>query len=646
MRSLSLSGSPKSARVAPDDGRLRGEQQRGEMAMTEGIGARSAAGATGYRWVVLFTGSGAAEDYQPAASAGEPPALIREITDLCLAFHPLAEIRLFPHETGATLFWRAKTTGDAIVTRVATAPNPEGVRTALEYCSAVLSDDDLRGFSNDPFAAADDLTPRIREQFLGGRTDRVPVRAGDAIQKTANGVAPAASGRPPAVPGLSADRLATAENYAALRAFCARGDTAPPSFATWWSSSASAPDRFEILLRAAPTHSLTLKEASEALARLAADLKAALPDIPAGDAVSIQLARGIVTSADSAGRTVAEAASRLHTEIPEQFRDHLTEAARLATQIATDIGALRGRLEGDVPASVGASLAAIAACCLELSHDLPRVRHPNPFGRRTAASAPAATASGAPSAPSGGQSRPLAAAAAVAVLFIGWLVVSHRGSAPARPESPDTHGAGPTTAVPQTAVVVPSAPKPVAKAKPVDPTIALMQRTQAVVLASARKRAHDDARDAAADPAGSGVGEGEVEKITLASIKSGYRDSLPADRFTSAFGPGRPEWTYARLTRVLAILTPAVHEAAMVGAVEGKASRSIASARKAMSDQQTAAPSPTPAPERHKRVAEPTAQEPTVPTAHHAAAAVAPRPAPRPTRSGEPKAGSAAQTGL
>jgi hypothetical protein len=40
------------------------------------------------RWVVLFTGTTLTADYEPTGSAGESPELVREVSNLCVAFHP------------------------------------------------------------------------------------------------------------------------------------------------------------------------------------------------------------------------------------------------------------------------------------------------------------------------------------------------------------------------------------------------------------------------------------------------------------------------------------------------------------------------------------------------------------------------------
>ena len=217
------------------------------------------------RWVVLFTGRTATDDYQPSATVGEKPALVKEVTDVCVAFHPHSDIRLFPTSGEAILFYRAKSTGEWIVTRVATAPNPDGVRTALEYCSVVLTQEDFkRLLGGNPFAAAEKggLLDRVREHFLSGA--KTPVTAAALTPVALRGGK--LSGEAPPLP-FGAEGTSTPENAKIIQDYFAARNPSngnPPTFATWWSSGGSVPSGcFDIVLRAPVARAVSLRDAAE-----------------------------------------------------------------------------------------------------------------------------------------------------------------------------------------------------------------------------------------------------------------------------------------------------------------------------------------------------------------------------------------------
>ena len=547
--------------------------------MTEGnaaIGVENQPGSLSVRWVVFFTGLGAAEDYQPAASDGETPALVKEVTDLCVALHPHSDIRLFPQDSGVLLFWRAKATKDWVITRVTTAPNPQGLRTALEYCSMVFTDADLRRLEYDPFTVISaGISERVRKQFLEGRT--TPVTMASAGPGATAASAGAKQGTSTDIPGLGNDGLASVENFAALRAYCAQRSQPPVTFTTWWSSAGPLPvGYFDVVLRAAPSAVLTLREAGDAVAALAADVKLTLPKVPPGDPVGAELARNILANADAAKRAVDDASTRINTEGPDPFRDRMVGASRLTAQTASDIMSLVQRLGLATDGTEAARLMEISERSETLAGDLPKVRHPNPFAFRAAPPTTVGTASTAPRATSG-TTKYLVPAAAVVLLLGAWYIFSRNGSAETRPAT--TTGAATGTSADRVGGVTATNPVVPATPKAVNPIVAALTQAAPAVLAPAKKMAQTNARDSAADPAADALGDRGVEKITVAAIESAYKEALPADQYAAAFGPAhRPVWTYARLAQLLPTVAPAVHEAATVGVVQGQESRKLKAA--------------------------------------------------------------------
>ena len=621
------------------------------------------------RWVVLFTGSKATEDYQPFASAGEPEALIQEVTRMGVAFHPHSEIRLFPTKEDVLLFWQAKSTGDWIVTRVALAPNPQGVRTALEYVSLIFSAADLARLGHDPFRTlALGLHDKVREQFLAKKFE--PISASLTVSTTKpSGVVEAAG-------AVSSDRASTPENIAALQALSAgrgEGSPPPPTFATWWASGGDVPsDYFEIVLRAAPIQVLTLREAGEAAGALAAEIKASLPNSPAGDAVAAEMARGLLRNADTVSSEVAGAGSHLNDESADQFRGRLTEAARVAGQVSADLTAYGRRLGGGVIHDAS-RLEGWASRYDALARDLPKVRHPNPFAaarNTTGATSSGAARTGAGS-PTAGNSAAKTSngaggngtkygmiAAAVAVLGLGGFAAMQMKSGGGK----ETAGTASTAPAPQSSphIEANSRTSGTVKNPAEDDGLALMKKSQATILPSAKKQAQEEAKKAALAAGSAGLSENAVEKITFNAVKMGYKETLSADDFKKSFTRSTP-WTYATLQQALPTLIPTVHEAAVVGATEAKAAVALQAAQERAKIAATTVATPKPTRTNDDTKGETTKQTRTAakrdsggdsekpkskpPKSSVAESSKPPKP-PKSVTSSAPKAGSADQTGL
>lgn len=492
---------------------------------------------------------------------------MEEVTSVCVAFHPHTDIRLFPQDSEAVLFWRARSTGDWVITRIATAPNPEGLRTALEYTSVVLSDDQLARLHYNPFRALDaGLHTEVRDHFLAGNFEPVPFDIPPVASSNGTGTAkPAVANGAPATP----------QNVQALRDFVAHHeDGPPPTFATWWSSGGQIPHGyFDIVLRAASSEPMSLRDAAEAASGLAAETKASLPAPPASDAVAADLVRSVAAAADAVIESVGEAGTRLNTEGPDLFRARMEDAARQATKAANDLASLRRRIVGadtslSEPASVGV-LTTLAARYETLAQELPKVRHPNPFANRTAPPPvdtrpvrPRTPETNTTAKPSGGVSPALYAIPAVAIAaFAVW-----RMGAAGKPNTKPTPAPKPTATV---AAVRPATPVPA-------PAFAELQKAQDSVASDASQRAKEDARDAVGS-SGKTPPPASLEKITMAAIRAAYQGKVSDAEYQKAFG-GDP-WPYTKYQETLPILTSKVHDAAVQSAAEAqiKATKQAAS---------------------------------------------------------------------
>lgn len=335
------------------------------------------------RWVVLFTGSKATEDYQPAASAAESPALIREVTEMCVDFHPHTDIRHFPQDGDAVLFWRAKSSGDWVVTRVTVAPNPQGLRTALEYCSVVFTAAEFAKIGSNPFHARDlHLHEKVRQAFLSQNLEPLEFDLTGTTVVVQPGLVTANGLGKPSGP-LTNGSLSTPENYQALRDLCTRSEEegkTPPTFATWWSSQGDPPNgAFEIILRAAPPKPLSLREVLAVVKKLNGDTKDMLPSAPADDTVAGELSRGVITKADLLLSTIDSIAARSNVDSVAVYQASMAEAAGQAGQIAGDVERFRSRIIGKAEGVSLDRLTALGAQYTALSKELSKVPHPDPF---------------------------------------------------------------------------------------------------------------------------------------------------------------------------------------------------------------------------------------------------------------------------
>ena len=655
-------------------------------AATTGTTGGAAGRTSSVRWVVLFTGRKATEDYQPSSSEGEDPALVKEVTNVCLALHPHSEIRLFPQSGEALLYYRAQTTGETVVTRVSTAPNPDGVRTALEYCSLILTASQFGTLlGGDPFVAAraTDLFSLVRTRFLSGA--RTPIAAGTPSAKSAAKTAASAatlSDAPAFTVGAPGEEpLSTEENVAALESYCAAAAAAGkpiPTFATWWSSSGVVPPGiFEIVLRASAARAPTLREATDQLAEFAADLKSSLPKASADDLVANDLTRAILASVGAAQQSVTHAGAHINTETPVQFQTQLTEAALQCENLVRDITALTGRQTSGLDTINTLHLTTLALRAEELTRDLPRVRHPNPFGRRSPAPESDAENGASTTSSANGSARRDTSNTGTAPIYEGskgkiaigvlvaailglgvWGLMSHNAPPPKpAPHRPVKRVKKPGVP-PQNVAATPlagSVATPASHATPL-PAIAILIAKQILVEPVARDSAQEAASNAVKAKKGS-LSEDALDAIVARAIDAGYKEFLPADQYAIAYAPGSKPWTYARYKAAIPNLTSSVYEAASGGVEEGKEALKLAAIQAGKTEEPTPEPThkprhdePTPEPTHKPRHSEPTpepthkprhVEETPAPPKKHAT----PRPGNPPATPGV-QAGSAGQTGL
>ena len=604
------------------------------------------------RWIVLFTGQKATDDYEPTASLGSDPALVQEVTEVSLAFHPHTEIRMFPQNGDALLFYRAKTAPVWILTRVTTAPNPDGVRTSLEYAGLVLSDEDLRQLGGDPFAICGGrLLDAVRREFLSGSRDAVtastatPLPDDSDIQKT---LAPMDAATP--------ENLGRLARHVAARA----SERQPvPSFATWWPSSNPVPEGyFDVVLRTVASRALSLRDVTAAVAALAVEIKAALPNTPTGDAVLAELTRNILAGAEGARQAISLAGSGADNDSPALFRDHLAVAERFAAQTTVDIDSLVTRVGTTLSAAQVDRLKAIADHGRDLARDLPRVRHPNPFARARVDDESLASEGVSSGNRSGDEARPSATSSsrrrfALAGILLSLAVVitllsrraipppiSVRQSSSALTRSqggglmpPANRIAPASTGVPLSSGVGVT-PNPAAAASGEDSAHSVLARAQSRILPIAQTAARGVARRATESRPAPPT-EATIEKFAAGAINKAYRGALTTEAFAAVF-PGSAGWSYAQYRRDFPALAYAVHEEARVGAVEGIADRRIEAAGQAVSQ---------PGPPRETSSRRTGAGAALRNHATHALP-VAPPEKVSPIPAGPPKGGSAAENGL
>jgi hypothetical protein len=560
------------------------------------------------RWVVLFTGTTLTADYEPTGSAGESPELVREVSHLCVQFHPHSEIRLFPRDREVYLYWRARSTGDHIVTRVSTAPNPDGMRTSLEYVSLVFDAETFARLGNNPFAVRTlKLPDMVREAFLSQQRDPLSlvIPAGVETDPATN---------PASLPPNNG--LSTPENLKELEEYITAGSaTLPPTFATWWESRGHVPENtFQIVLRAATPQAMTLHEATDLAADLASGTKAAIPNISSGDAVVTGLISSLLANSDGVIAQISAAADRVNSEGPDQFREHLADASRKATQMSSDLTALEKRLDDPAAAT---KLAELAAQYKGFGPEVLKIRHPNPFGGRKntapaqfAASAPALkldnrsasngsaesrrrssepTSRGTASAPRNNGAL-IGAGAAAAVVIVGlaaWQMAPKEkptGKVASKPAAVATPAAKPTPAVAAKPSPPPITPDALLQqyARDILPIASLKAKSAATVNVTNNKKV---------------PGEDDLRTITTKAIRDAYREALPPADFARTMGSGE-DWTYSRYRKTLPTLLPAVRRAADSAAAVAftEIQRSRAAVVRNTEPESTPQPEPTPRP--------------------------------------------------
>jgi hypothetical protein len=325
------------------------------------------------RWVAFVTGYTPNDDYAPIESEGVGPDLLAEVKDVCVAFHPHNEVRLFPTRHPVYLFWCARTTGEYVVTRVSLATNTTGVRKTLDYFSVLLPPVDFARIGNDPFRTRElALHDHVRERLSAGERSRVDIRGVSAVAET---VPDASRTAPPGLPRFlsGGEHAPTMETLRELEQYCLQASRAggiPLTFATWWESGKRVPDGyFEIVMRVRPPHhnSLSLKGAEEGAVALAADILAVLPR-NGRDMENERFHRalgGFVSGLIAALRSAEHLTS-------EEFRRAMADSAERIHTIGGKILSV-----GQATAVEDAArLEGLSRRCDQFAADLPRLQHP------------------------------------------------------------------------------------------------------------------------------------------------------------------------------------------------------------------------------------------------------------------------------
>ncbi|GAB4452081.1 MAG: hypothetical protein OHK0029_02400 [Armatimonadaceae bacterium] len=649
------------------------------------------------RWVVMFTGSKATEDYQPSASAAEPSALVQEVTDLCVAFHPHTDIRLFPQDGEAILFWKARTTEDWVVTRVGIAPNPKGLRTALEYCSVVFSDEVFQRIGRNPFRTREfKLHEKARQQFLEQEAEPLDVDLADLTAVVSVPPVPAQNGtgeaplieisengsegaleaeeeqaneadKPAGKPSGSSKVVllelhemgkATPANFRALKDYANRVEEkkqTPQTFATWWSSTGDVPDGyFDIVLRAVAPKPLNLREAIAEVKALNSYTKESLPNAPAGDAVAASLANSILSKADDLLSRLNSVAARSDMISVGEFQAELAEASGLANQISGDAENFRSRILTSIPRNESAKLDEVADRFGALGRELSKVPHPNPFsaGTPTAATPAAPASSGSISKTARPLSEPenpqksggvnpigivvgvLAVGAVAAAVFIP----RDKGTEPASGTNSPTPVAS-VAATPETAPTT----KPSPKAPPAAASVKeILTEKQELILNKAKGTAENEAQDEATKKGP--LNSKRVDEITLAAIRAAFKEVLTADQFKKAF-TGANAWRFAQLKENIPTLTLEVRAGAEAGAAAGATMYEANQKIEALERQKLAAEAAAQRAEQQRERERRAAERQSTPRPSST-----PRPTPKKTETpkppSKPSEGSAKSTGL
>jgi hypothetical protein len=533
----------------------------------------------------MFTGSKATEDYQPASSAAESSALVQEVTDLCVAFHPHTDIRLFPQDGEAILFWKSRTAQDWVVTRVSVAPNPKGLRTALEYCSLIFTDEIFARIGRNPFRTRElRLHEKARTQFLEEKSDPVHV---DLSELTAVVRPSRANGTGAGIlePNLPNSTASTPENFKALRDYSNyaedQGQT-PKTFATWWSSTGDVPNGyFEIVLRAVPPKPLSLREVMVEAKALVAYTKESLPNTSTTDSVASDLSRSILAKTDKLMGALDSVAARSDMDSVSEFQVRMSELSGQSAQIASDIEAFRTRVRQSLDTSESAKLDEAGDRFQNLSRILPKVPHPNPFAAQKAASSGNSIQATAPRTPSipkeggktgGGFNPVLIAVPVLLAAGAGYFILNKPGGTPADIKKPT-----PSATAKASNGTVKSNGNTTA-----DPVKTLLTAKESAVLAGAKGSAKKEAK---AEALKSGaLADAQIDQITFEAIRAEYRKQLKESDYKKAF-ESNSAWNYAKFEQGMPKLTLGVRGEAIAGATEGASERKIQALQSANEEQ-------------------------------------------------------------
>jgi hypothetical protein len=328
--------------------------------------------------------------YTPVASGGEDEALVEDVTRVCQAFHPDTSLpaKEFASCFPVYLFWRSRA-GENVLTRVSRAPDVKGLRLALDYYSVVLSEDDLCEIRWDPRVLMDGkVHNRVQELHSRGRRD--PAEFAPRLQDPGITLDPAMDPAPDTDPmPLSGEYPRTDENYNDLMAFLTsrarRTHSAPPTFATWWSSARPVPlDTFEIVLRSADaSRPPAPKELIETAFGLAREVKSSLPSPPADDLLARKTCDSILRYADDVARLLDNVYRNLYTLSRTKWEERVQRAAAESRKISNDLTALAGRLGESAGPGTDSVLEGLASRYEVFSDRLANLRHPNPFPGRS-----------------------------------------------------------------------------------------------------------------------------------------------------------------------------------------------------------------------------------------------------------------------
>jgi hypothetical protein len=329
------------------------------------------------RWIVSRIEGGKANAIHSISSYGEPRCLIDEVNGLCAAFHPTGSLHAFPRKTPVLLFWQAQSTGDWIVIRVTLAPGTVGDEESLEYFCLVFDDCTFQALRYNPFRTQSlNLHDRLRTHLMEQHVDalryfvqRSAVPTSRRVAKNPNGAAEAQS-----IPGIDANRIATATTFRAVQEYCGRWSEAPappPTFATWWANEGSDFERyFDLVLRAPQTDAPTLHEVQEAFAALTSELKSALPGPAFDDVITMTEIQYVLRSATAAEHEIARAVAFGDVARPYDMQTHITEARLNLSLLSSRIESLVSRLDTRLTDDEIFRLRRVAEQSLDIAHSL------------------------------------------------------------------------------------------------------------------------------------------------------------------------------------------------------------------------------------------------------------------------------------